>query len=275
MKKYTNIKILENNIINAVKIALNEELSISKEVENIANALHNYIIQDFTKLSLIKEYKLNYKTNTFNYEIFGENYNINYKIYTNVNPNENYMFFGLADIQNNYIELNLCYYNGLPYENLFNDIIYHEILHIFQYSKNKKLYLKDNSIKKRYDAINKVLNNNYSDDEKIFANALYMAFEFEQDAMCHGLYGTLKHCKYITNIKNEYMKSDEYLYLYDIQYTLNNINNFDKNCEKLFNISRKHFEKILYNSYKRYLNKLTHVYQKAYNECLEHDFSLK
>ena len=64
----------------------------------------------------------------------------------------------------------------------FDNILIHELLHIYQYVKNKIDYDNQGYNKELYQLVGIILNNedkNYSDIEKTFASALYLTFPYE------------------------------------------------------------------------------------------------
>ena len=144
----------------------------------------------------------------------------------------------------------------------FEDIVTHEILHIFQYNKNQKKYeIKDDL----YKILSKIRKNieNYSDLDILFAQALYISFDFEQDAMVHGLFKDLQ--QYETdNIQFKLKETDEYKFLVDLRYAIKNIDQFD---ESLFDnkLSKSAFLKRLQSAEQRYSTKINHIVQRIYD----------
>ena len=128
---------------------INEELSISFEVEKIANILATYILNDTKQQQVLTIGKLHYKENEFIYNLFGIDFTVHYNVYTNVDPDSDRLY-GCAYIEDKRLELHLCLANGAPYVKKFNDIIFHELLHAYQYSKNKIDYLSNKQTAKLY-----------------------------------------------------------------------------------------------------------------------------
>ena len=117
-------------------------------------------------------------------------------------------------------------------------------------------------IKKLYKITGNILGDrdrNYSDTEKRFAGALYLTFPYEQDAMVHGLYMVLDNFPSVM-INNVVKNTDEYLYLTDLKYAIDNIDIFD---EALFNnlLAKNKFLNMCKKSYNRYKTKIEHVVQ--------------
>ena len=128
---------------------------------------------------------------------------------------------------------------------------------------------------KLYAVLNSIRKNiyNYSDDELMFIQALYISYNFEQDAMVHGLYRDLQHCN-SWSINFKLKETDEYKFLDDLRNAINNIDKFD---ESLFNnlISKKQFLNRLKKAEQRYSTKINHVVQLVFdnmhlNEGLVH-----
>lgn len=242
---------------------ITEQLSISLDVEKMSNRIKTYIIDDANKQHITTlDNGIRYKQNTIMYNIFGQDYSIQYKIYMNVNPNSR-LLYGTAYVNDNELDLCLCLLNGNPYSPKFDNIIFHECLHIYQYIKSKKDVLCNDISKTVYNRIKDILNGSTDDNDYILANALYMTFEFEQDAMVHGLYGIL------INVKKErlydiFLKSEQYLYLKDMEYVLENKDIFDYS---LFNMmSKNKILKMIRENKERYIKKLMHVYQNVYDK---------
>ena len=104
---------------------------------------------------------------------------------------------------------------------------------------------------------------NYNWVKITFANALYISFPFEQDAMIHGLYNSLINNYDLPSymVKGEAFKTDEYLYLKDIRLAIDMIDEYD---ESIFNhmLSKNAFLIILNKAYKRFLSK--------FEKCIQH-----
>jgi len=253
---------LKTKVSDIVRKAINEEMSISPIVGHAASVLKNHIEEDCKKRETKKESRLHYKEGMLEEKLFGLCYRVNYKVYTNIDIND-FRLFGTTKVATNELILSMCLFNGQPYAPKYDDIIFHELLHIYQYTLNKKDYLIDERYATLYANIGKVLSNpSYTDNDKIFANALYISFPFEQDAMAHGLYGTLSVFKWF-QLRYEFEKTEEYAYIFDIEYALENIDEFN---EDAFGITKEKCVRILQKAYNRYVSKLSKAYQKAYND---------
>ncbi|WQJ53463.1 MAG: hypothetical protein [Wendovervirus sonii] len=240
---------------------INEELSVSLNVEKEANKIKKLIINDLKNASVGFINTLKYKENTISYKIFDLDYKINYKVFTNINPTSDKLY-GTTYINAHEIDLNLCMSGGIPYPAKFDDIIFHEILHVYQYSMNKKDYLSNLSYLNLYNKVIEVMKSGSNDNDLKLANALYMSFDFEQDAMAHGLYGILKQY-FKERLYDMFLKSEEYAFLSDMHDIIENPDFFDFS---LFNLEKEETLKFINKKYKRYMQKLTHVYQKVYQE---------
>jgi predicted SprT family Zn-dependent metalloprotease len=143
----------------------------------------------------------------------------------------------------------------------FEDIVTHEILHIFQYNKNQKKYENDSL----YKILNKIRKNieNYNDTDILFAQALYISYDFEQDAMVHGLFKELEqYDNYIIQFKLR--ETDEYMFLVDLRHAIKNIDQFD---ESLFEnkLSKSAFLNRLQKAEQRYSTKINHIVQHIFD----------
>lgn len=234
---------------------LNEILSIANEVLEETDKIHNEIENNKTNI-INEDFAGRYYNGKFNKNIFGLQFSIQYKCYITL---KNYnVLHGRTVIKDNLLEL-ILYNNSFK---TFDSIIMHEVLHIFQYVKNKIDYDKHGVNKDLYKIVGNILGDkdrNYSDIEKTFAGALYLTFLYEQDVMVHGLYKTLD--EYPSIILRQVLKdTDEYLYLEDLKYLINHINDFK---ESLFNnlLTKNKFLKMCKHAYNRYKTKIEHVVQ--------------
>ena len=164
----------------------NEALSIANEILKERLLIHNNIENDILSQTG-NDYAGKYYYGKFNKNIFGLDFIVQYKCYTEI---ENYnVLHGRTSIKDRLLEL--IVYNGFK---TFDNILIHELLHIYQYVKNKINYDEQGANKKLYKITGNILGDrdrNYSDTEKRFAGALYLTFPYEQDAMVHGLYMVL------------------------------------------------------------------------------------
>lgn len=230
---------------------LNEILSISNEILEKTTVIHSKIEND--KREINEDYAGTYYEGKFNENIFGLDFTIQYRYYITL---KNYdVLHGRTVIKKRLMEL--IVYNSFK---TFDNILIHELLHIYQYVKNKIDYDKHGSNKELYKIAGKILGNDeYSDIEKTYAGALYLTFPYEQDAMVHGLYKILDN--FPSMMVNRVLKdTDEYLFLEDLKYAIDNIDNFD---ESLFTnlLTKNKFLNMCKKSYKRYKTKIEHVVQ--------------
>ena len=95
----------------------------------------------------------------------------------------------------------------------FDGPISHEVLHIFQYIKNKHDYLQYSYFNKLYNASRNIKKhyNEYNDIEINFTKALYASFPFEQDAMTHCYYTNL----FKVNYSGDWEYEEDYFYRSD------------------------------------------------------------
>jgi len=233
---------------------LNEALSIANEILEETILIHNNIENDILSQT-DNDYAGKYYYGKFNKNIFGLDFTVQYKCYTEI---ENYnVLHGRTTIKDRLLEL--IVYNGFK---TFDNILIHELLHIYQYVKNKIDYDEQGANKELYKIVGNILGDrdrNYLDIEKTFAGALYLTFPYEQDAMAHGLYMTLDNFPSVM-INNVVKNTDEYLYLTDLKYAIDNIDIFD---EALFNnlLTKNKFLNMCKKSYNRYKTKIEHVVQ--------------
>ena len=232
---------------------LNEALSIANEILEKTSIIHSKI--ENSKIEKDEDYSGIYYIGKFIENIFGLDFTIQYRYYITINHYD--ILHGRTLIKKRLLELNV--YNSF---NTFDNILIHELLHIYQYIKNKIDYDKQCYNKELYNIVGNILSDNdrnYSDVEKTFAGALYLTFPYEQDAMAHGLYKVLDEFPSIM-VRRILTCTDEYSYLNDLKYTIDNIDEFD---EALFNnlLTKTKFLNMCKKSYKRYKTKIEHVVQ--------------
>ena len=246
---------------------LNESLAVSDEVKEetikLAKQIRNDALLNITKQK--NDIIGTYVENLFNTDIFGFTYQIIYQYYTYI-KNQNMLNRLRCSINIKHKIITLLVFDKPEY---FENHISHELLHIFQYFKNlHDYYNSNNKESKLYKIQQSILKNkdNYSENDILFTNALYASYPFEQDAMVHGLYNTLK--DFPSGADIVVFDTEEYEYLKDIK---NSIENIDKFNESLFNnlISKHAFLIILQKSYNRYKTKIEKVVQKVIDEYLK------
>ena len=161
------------------------------------------------------------------------------------------------------------------------DSIYHELEHFYQFIKSNHNLSKNG---RTYDEIVKILlrkadfsiyNLTVTDKENMFnfASIFYGTFNFEQDALVHGLYGLLIKTKGI-DLPYILRQSDAYLYLAKMNEFYKKIDvlkNYDifKLFLSIINISFDKAKKILYYAIKRFSNKIGKAYSLAYDKLNE------
>ena len=271
--EYENVLYPFNDIIEESKKQqnefINESLAISDEVKNETIKLAKQI-RDDALLNITKQ-KDNiigtYVENSFNINIFGFTYQIVYQYYTYI-KNQNMLNRLRCSVNIKREIITLLVFDKPKY---FENNISHELLHIFQYFKNfHDYYNSNNKESKLYKIQQSILENkdNYSENDILFTNALYASFSFEQDAMVHGLYNTLK--DFPAGVDIDVFETEEYEYLKDIKKSIENIDKFNEN---LFNnlITKKVFLIRLQKAYNRYKTKIEKVVQKVNDEYLKNN----
>ena len=246
--------------------SLNEFLSISNEVIHESNRfcqiIKDKVNQEIQNMN-IERYALNdgygkYIIIHFKYNFFNLKFKIDVKNYISINENYLYRLGGNTKIGRRQMTLEI----KIDDPKYFEDIVTHEILHIFQYNKNQKKYERKDALYKILSKIRKNIEN-YSDLDILFAQALYISFNFEQDAMVHGLFKDLQ--QYETdNIQFKLKETDEYKFLVDLRYAIKNIDQFD---ESLFDnkLSKTAFLNRLQKAEQRYSTKINHIVQHIFD----------
>lgn len=271
-KEYENVLYPFNDIVEESKKqgdSINESLAVSDEVKNETIKLAKQI-RDDALLNVTKQKNDaigTYVENSFNVNIFGFTYFVLYQYYTYI-KNQNMLNRLKCSVNIKREIITLLVFDKPEY---FENNISHELLYIFQYFKNfHDYYNSNNKESKLYKIQQSILENkdNYSENDILFTNALYTSFSFEQDAMVHGLYNTLKDSPSGADI--DVFETEEYEYLKDIKKSIENIDKFN---ETLFNnlITKKAFLIRLQKAYNRYKTKIEKVVQKVNDEYLENN----
>ena len=246
--------------------SLNEVLSISDEVihesDKLCQIIRDKVNQEMKNVN-IERYIIgneigNYINIRFEYSVYEQIYTIIVRNYIKINRNDLDKLHGNANVINKIITLDII----MDDPKYFEDIVTHEILHIFQYNKNQLNYANNDKLYKILSKIRKNIEN-YSDLDILFAQALYISFDFEQDAMVHGLFKDLQ--QYETdNIQFKLKETDEYKFLVDLRYAIKNIDQFD---ESLFDnkLSKSAFLNRLQKAEQRYSTKINHIVQRIYD----------
>jgi hypothetical protein len=245
--------------------SLNEILSISDEVIHESNKLCQIIrdkVNQEMKNMNIERYAADdgygkYIIIHFKHNFFNLKFKIDIKNYISIN--ENYLYTLKGNTRIGIRQMTLKIKIGNP--KYFEDIVTHEILHIFQYNKNQKKYENDSL----YKILNKIRKNieNYNDTDILFAQALYISYDFEQDAMVHGLFKELEqYDNYIIQFKLR--ETDEYMFLVDLRHAIKNIDQFD---ESLFEnkLLKSAFLNRLQAAEQRYSTKINHIVQHIFD----------
>ena len=241
--------------------SLNEVLSISDEViqesDKLCHIIRDKVNQEMKNMNA-ERYAANdgygkYIIIHFKYNFFNLKFKVDIKNYISINENYLYTLKGNTRIGIRQMTLEI----KIDHPKYFEDIVTHEILHIFQYNKNQKKYENDSL----YKILNKIRKNieNYNDTDILFAQALYISYDFEQDAMVHGLFKDLQQYK-TDNIQFKLKETDEYKFLVDLRHAIKNIDQFD---ESLFEnkLSKSTFLNRLQASEHRYSTKINHIVQ--------------
>ena len=246
--------------------SLNEVLSISDEVihesDKLCQIIRDKVNQEMKNMNT-ERYAVDdgygkYIVIHFKHNFFNLKFKIDVKNYISINENYLYRLGGNTKIGRRQMMLEI----KIDDPKYFEDIVTHEILHIFQYNKNQKKYeIKDDL----YKILSKIRKNieNYSDLDILFSQALYISFNFEQDAMVHGLFKDLQ--QYETdNIQFKLKETDEYKFLVDLRYAIKNIDQFD---ESLFDdkLSKSAFLNRLQKAEQRYSTKINHIVQHIFD----------
>ena len=242
--------------------SLNEVLSISDEVihesNNLCQIIRDKVNQEIQNMNT-ERYAVDdgygkYIIIHFKYNFFNLKFKIDIKNYISINENYLYRLGGNTKIGRRQMTLEI----KIDDPKYFEDIVTYEILHIFQYNKNQKKYERKDTLYKILSKIRKNIEN-YNDIDVLFVQALYISYDFEQDAMVHGLFKDLQ--QYETdNIQFKLKETDEYKFLVDLRYAIKNIDQFD---ESLFDnkLSKSAFLNRLQKAEQRYSTKINHIVQ--------------
>jgi len=245
---------------------LNEVLSISDDIiqesNNLCQIIRDKVNQELQNIN-IERYIIgneigNYINIRFEHSIYEQIYTIIVRNYIKINRNDLDKLCGNANVINKIITLDII----IDDPKYFEDIVTYKILHIFQYNKNQLNYANNDKLYKILSKIRKNIEN-YSDLDILFAQALYISYNFEQDAMVHGLFKELQqYDNYIIQFKLK--ETDEYKFLVDLRYAIKNIDQFD---ESLFDnkLSKSAFLNRLQKAEQRYSTKINHIVQHIFD----------
>lgn len=246
--------------------SLNEVLSISDEViqesDKLCQIIRDKVNQEIQNMNA-ERYAADdgygkYIIIHFKHNFFNLKFKIDVKNYISINENYLYRLGGNTKIGRRQMILEI----KIDDPKYFEDIVTHEILHIFQYNKNQLNYANNDKLYKILNYIRKNIEN-YNDIDVLFAQALYISYDFEQDAMVHGLFKELQqYDNYIIQFKLK--ETDEYKFLVDLRYAIKNIDQFD---ESLFDnkLSKSAFLKRLQKAEQRYSTKINHIVQRIFD----------
>lgn len=223
------MEIIEEIIKNCQKYLLFEK-AIAKTIKTIANEVINDIYFQLKNISDIKilnnaEYKTNtLKTTYKNYTLNIKWEYFNFKNKNTFNENiKNVLNNHKSFHENNNINLVFIALNNVIKTKKIENKVYHELTHWFQeYIKGGKKAYKPN-----INLYNRAIRQCYNSNELIAtaSKIIWLYHKFEQDAECHGLYGILMTASSLEDMKNKYIKSEQYFDLNDIKTFVNDIEN--------------------------------------------------
>ena len=253
-----------------------EELSISDEIKTEAESLKKYILAD-SKLNAdsIKKYGFdNVLKNKFDIELFGVKYEITYYIFNIEKCIIDAKLFKILQPETKNYENEICFYlltiNNEPNDEYFLAPIWHELTHVYQYIKSKKDELSNEKIKNLY-ILNKHIMCTCSDNIQIlFSNAIYVCFDFEQDALIHETYGQYMKQYQIYHFDFDIEDSNAYKFIEDLK---NAIEHIDKLDEKLFKNSKKFYLNLFIKKLKRFENKFGKLKTKIKKNFYENNLN--
>lgn len=256
-----------NELVYNITNIINEELGIANEIVRESNKLEKFIISDLKNAKKDNSGPvIKYKEHTIdNYKVFDTTVKIHYIVYTSGINFVKHKLVGEINYTNDKIEitLSLAMSNGQPIDAFFGDTIYHELTHLYQYIKSKKETLMNKKEKSLYQILKTIKNENEDNDICVFANALYISFDFEQDAMIHGLYARIMKERFGRSVELVIRCSSENDYLYDVKWAIDNIDLFP---EDIFKMSKKMALLRFNNTYNRYSRKIGKILIKAQDD---------
>ena len=272
---------MEELVLENIKTAIKEELGIADEVKNLSKNLGNEILNNLTYAR--KQYnealKLNFKKNSFKFEIFDEVFTINYTCFFCRDSNDYLKLRGLLGGKNSYNErmfyLNFAFIYGQVEEKSFYDTIQHEVEHIYQIFKKGDSLISSQTINQLYNISANILTKG-TKNEIIYkvAQSIYISMDFEQDAFVNGLYSLLLNSGMALGLMNVFKESDCYAYFKILNQNYMDLNNSyteenDNLVRKTFGISLKTVLYSLQQAIKRFENKIGKVYIKAHKDLSE------
>lgn len=182
--------LLKEFINRKINRRIDEELSISKEVERTSRDIYNTILNyGFPK----DEEYLSFKVNDISVTCICHKYNNRNDYEKDVHQEEAY---SISRHGIKMMTLHLYYVSGGLLKGDLYDSIYHETEHLFQQDmmpspNNKEERKKSEKYNEFYKLVRIILNNGYSIEERKVAAGMYFAFSLELNGYLNGLYGYL------------------------------------------------------------------------------------
>lgn len=270
-------------LLESIKNELIESLSISDNVRTETENLIDAICGNLTHVSWGYKNSNNVKHISFKYILFDKQYTIDvfYKNYSSRKEcniaNEQGAFDSYVDFNDNIIMFKLGAVNGIPYELYFDDIITHELQHIYKSYKGVE-------IKSKYDIHSVFTKENYEKLKSIYSNktnnikiryvayALYASYEYEMNGFLGGLYSLFNTCP-IKNPKtreelrmtedykkNVILKSKCFKALEMIYHSIEYIDGMDGSIVyNIFGITKPYIKKVLIKSKSEYTKKMSRI----------------
>jgi len=176
-----NEEIIKKNI-NSI---INEELSISKDVEDISFE----IFSNIKKHGFVKGEE-NFSFNVGDILVSCFNYYFNSREeYEKEKPQKSANSVSHRGMR--FINIALCYLSGHLVSNDLYDSIFHEVEHLYQQEKTK-LNFQDRKDDDFYRFVEGLMYKGETLEERTVAAGLYLSFDYELNGYLNGLYGQLK-----------------------------------------------------------------------------------
>lgn len=255
---------------NRFKKLINEELSVSTEVNDMCGELSHQLIDKISqneRKMVMNKNLLMYKgqiqfecskwLKTIKYlKVIYVVYLLDSEVECDMFEKRGFMNCS-ADYQNKNIKLALGYVNGKPSRNFFSSIS-HELKHIYEYDRGMQ---KNENF---YDVVTKKCQSKIK-WERVVAWALYLSFNTEQDAFLSQYYEYLKTNKNYT--KDPLADKENPYYKFDIAFdNVECLNINDKDMKASFGITVNQLYNILEAADDRLFKKMCHVWQKYNND---------
>ena len=197
-----NKNLLDEEIKKDLQRIINEELSINLEVDRLTSQLYLIFLKNFKNIKFNNiDNKISLATMVLkNVNIFNQNFSVKFNCY-NTNDKNNYnsminkyhCYNGSTDFTNNIITINIGVFSGSKYLD-FDNVLQHEIEHVFQMSKKGILnnYGKSDNNKLYNKALTVIQNKDkYNSYQFNCAFLLYYLSDNEVDAFVNQLYREL------------------------------------------------------------------------------------